>query len=321
MNDTQIQCFLITCSTLNYTRTAEIMNYSPQAVSKIMTSLEGELGVKLFTRSKNDRSLSLSPAGKYYADTLKKTDTEKDHAIGDIRGWYNWISGQFRLGITEWVDSSGKELTDALMSFKAENPKLAFTAVCNDNDSLYNELVQGNLDAVIISSRHARPTKDVGITPLAKENLRLIAPESVCHSSKELDSSCWGATYVERPMCGFSNSEFILVTNKRLKREGLHPNGIQMMPTVMSINAALMVADCITIGDIRFGHQIKVPKIHFYDLCGHNGNSELCCMWSIRNENPNLEIFIKHLQKEFGDYTPEWDSKMPKVSTAIESTY
>jgi DNA-binding transcriptional LysR family regulator len=51
MNDTQINCFLAVCQTLNFSRAAEILFITQPALSYQIRSLEKELGVKLFTRS------------------------------------------------------------------------------------------------------------------------------------------------------------------------------------------------------------------------------------------------------------------------------
>lgn len=47
-----IEVFINTASTLNFSKTAQQMHISQPAVSKIIKSIENELGVRLFTRTK-----------------------------------------------------------------------------------------------------------------------------------------------------------------------------------------------------------------------------------------------------------------------------
>ena len=53
MNTTQLECFLAVAETLNFSKAAEMVNISQPAVSHQISSLEAELGVRLFLRKRS----------------------------------------------------------------------------------------------------------------------------------------------------------------------------------------------------------------------------------------------------------------------------
>ena len=57
MNTVQLECFLAVAEYLNFSRAAESLKITQPAVSHQITSLEDELGARLFIRTSNpDRS-------------------------------------------------------------------------------------------------------------------------------------------------------------------------------------------------------------------------------------------------------------------------
>lgn len=64
MNTTQIECFLAVANSLNFSRAAEQLRLTQPAVSHQISSLEDELGVKLFNRT--SKSVRLTQAGYLY---------------------------------------------------------------------------------------------------------------------------------------------------------------------------------------------------------------------------------------------------------------
>ena len=62
MNTVQLECFLAVAEYLNFSKAADFLKYSTQpAVSHQITSLEDELGTRLFVRT--SKNVSLTEAG------------------------------------------------------------------------------------------------------------------------------------------------------------------------------------------------------------------------------------------------------------------
>lgn len=84
MNIRDIRCFLVSCETRNYTKTADQMFLSQQAVSRIISKLEDEIGEELFYRC--NQTLHLTKTGEAFYETSKQMIFEYDSFIDKIRG-------------------------------------------------------------------------------------------------------------------------------------------------------------------------------------------------------------------------------------------
>lgn len=101
MNDLQIDYFMAVATNLSFTKTSEELFVSQPAISKQISLMEKELGVKLFIR--NNKKTRLTPAGELYyefyrdykknlratmnkAKALQNEDPEVIH-IGFVEGW------------------------------------------------------------------------------------------------------------------------------------------------------------------------------------------------------------------------------------------
>ena len=62
LNETCINCFLTLAQTLNFTKTANLMSFSQQAVSQMISRMENDMGVHLFIRS--NHHVAITPAGR-----------------------------------------------------------------------------------------------------------------------------------------------------------------------------------------------------------------------------------------------------------------
>ena len=62
LNESCINCFLTLAQTLNFTKAANIMSFSQQAVSQMISRMENDIGVHLFVRS--NHHVAITPAGR-----------------------------------------------------------------------------------------------------------------------------------------------------------------------------------------------------------------------------------------------------------------
>lgn len=82
MNTTQLECFLAVAETLNFSKAASMVNISQPAVSHQISSLEAELGVRLFLRT--NKSVQLTKEGLSFigdAETIVRTAAESIHRL------------------------------------------------------------------------------------------------------------------------------------------------------------------------------------------------------------------------------------------------
>lgn len=85
MNTTQLECFLAVAETLNFSKAASLVNISQPAVSHQISSLEAELGVRLFMRT--NKNVQLTKEGLRFlpdAELIVKTAADSVHRLGAI---------------------------------------------------------------------------------------------------------------------------------------------------------------------------------------------------------------------------------------------
>ena len=302
MTDVQVECFLSVCETLNFTATANKMFYTPQGVSKLISTLEDELELTLFERDKQNRPLSITPAGQYCRENLAARRRKFDRIMGEIHGWYQQLSRRFRLGISEWIDPYSHDMAKVLLGFRQKYPELQFEAFFDCNDVLMQRVEAGELDAVIISGGQRLPGNDLDFLPIGRERISLVAPELVCGADwvGGFDPDCWGAPFVQGPVKTWGRLESEQVIRKELSALGISPSSIVMMPNVSSLSAALLLMRCVTVTDIRFGHTRRLPRLRYFPL-EQTDDAELLCMWSLRNENPRVREFVSFARETLGD--------------------
>ena len=139
MNSLQIDYFMAVATNLSFTKTSEELFVSQPAISKQISLLEKELGVKLFVR--NNKKTELTEAGKLYYNLFRdcKSDFMKTHTealklassnervvrIGFLEGWdlYEYLPGiieEFRMncpGVRLVVNCCGvKELSTLILT-------------------------------------------------------------------------------------------------------------------------------------------------------------------------------------------------------------
>jgi DNA-binding transcriptional LysR family regulator len=146
MTDLQIDYFMAVARTSSFVKASERLYVSQPAISRQIASLEAELGVLLFDRSK--RASKLTAAGelfyKFFLDYRNGLAATKYHA----RVVNEKIGGAFRLGYLE-----GWTLPDffpeLLNTLKQDYPGIHICLYAWNLRELVEELEDGNLDLII----------------------------------------------------------------------------------------------------------------------------------------------------------------------------
>lgn len=82
MNSSEVQCFMASAEHLSFTKAAEKLFLTRQAVSKRVLSLEDELDTKLFIR--NSQTLQLTEEGSLYYDFFRNTQLRWDNLQANL---------------------------------------------------------------------------------------------------------------------------------------------------------------------------------------------------------------------------------------------
>lgn len=179
MENKQLITFMVAAETLNFTKTAKMLNFAQSSVTAQIKSLEAELGTPLFERL--GKRLILTEAGRkflLYAEKMIKLNEEAKMAIAQD----GELSGTLIIGAQE--SQCTYRLPGILKKFKDRYPnvKLMFKPAHSD-DLAREQLMNGMLDVAFIMDI-SKPEEALTIKPLIQEDIKLVAAPSHPLASK-----------------------------------------------------------------------------------------------------------------------------------------
>ena len=155
MNTTQLECFMEVANFLNFSRAAERLQITQPAVSHQISTLEDELGVKLFHRT--SKSVRLTPEGniftQYAGEILKLSQLSKARIKAPPQ------SAPPRLIIGCRNPTELRFLTPALDRLRQTQPEVLPVLRMIPFDSLESLLAEGDIH-MMFSFREAASTKN-----------------------------------------------------------------------------------------------------------------------------------------------------------------
>ncbi|WP_347553041.1 LysR family transcriptional regulator (plasmid) [Pseudalkalibacillus hwajinpoensis] len=171
MDMKQLSTFQTASETLNFTKSAKILNYAQSSVTSQIKSLEDELGVSLFERLGN--KLVLTPFGvkfKVYTDSI----ISQYHSVLDEINYDKNMTATLIVGATE--SQCAYKLPTVLTEFKILFPKVKVIVKPMHNlEQIQSDLQTGELDFAFLFGENFEETNSVQISKLSKENLVLVA--------------------------------------------------------------------------------------------------------------------------------------------------
>ena len=210
----EIEIFLSLSETKSLKATADRFGLSVSATSRQIATLEKNLGVSLFDRTR--RPMSLTASGRDLARELLPGMTRATHAIKNLQG-KNALRPELRIGI---VDSLTYSLAPGFLQ-KISHQVGKITCLTGTSDSLLQRLTEDILDIVLISSS-AETVPNLRRLFFMKEPSIVIVPKSFAKSlGQEVtwsNLSLSGLPYIEP----YTNSGSGLLTNNFLKTQGLN---------------------------------------------------------------------------------------------------
>lgn len=144
MNTTQLECFMAVSNYLNFSRAAEQLRITQPAVSHQITTLEDELGVKLFRRT--SKSVRLTQEGfqftQYASEILKLSELSKAR----MKKFRARELTRVVIGCRNTTEL--RVLRPALVRLRQEEPNLLPVLRLIPMDAMKNLLADGDLDMI-----------------------------------------------------------------------------------------------------------------------------------------------------------------------------
>lgn len=190
----KIKAFLLVAKYKNFSLAAKELSYTPSALSHIADSLENELGVKLFNRTR--KGVEITEEGKKLYDyflKIAKAEEELYKASANIR-----VKRETELKIGAFSSLALHILPEILYGFKQKYPQINVEILVDDN--MHHWLKDGLADIILADE----PLGFENFCPLFEEEYVAVVKEDNFKDIYEIDShKLYSNSYI-RP-----NEEFL----------------------------------------------------------------------------------------------------------------
>jgi len=156
MDITQLRYFLVTAETLNYTKAAEQLYMSRQALRQALGVMEEELGTPLFFNDRN--KLSLTVEGEYLQLSARKVVEEFEKMMVDVK-LFSQGQASVKIGLSvSLFPFMMPEIKDILHQFQKKYPQIRVESSMMTNDELIQAVQSGQVDCgALIQMKCRRP--------------------------------------------------------------------------------------------------------------------------------------------------------------------
>ena len=301
MTPLQVDCFLAVLEHGNIAAAAKALFLSQQVVSQHISQLEKELTVRLFSRGRT--SAALTEQGQEFYDFAIRWIGLYNRTIRAIQEDYANLPLHFRIGISDYIDVVGG-ISGGIADFAHEHDATEIRCVQKENQSLIDEVFSGQLDVAMVCGSQIVPRAELGIEPIAKEDLRLYIsgieklPAGLLPDSPELQEIFLSRPHVNTPFGDWSAQGWNEISRRMNSFLGVSPHTFYSMPNFRSVLACIHTIPCTVVSDARFGYLHQEDNIYSIPL---QADSYLSCIFLKTNENPLVQEFIDHLKWYYRD--------------------
>jgi DNA-binding transcriptional LysR family regulator len=177
-----LETFLAVVRSRNITRAAEEVHLAQSTVSDQIQSLEADLGMSLFKRSK--LGLELTPAGHAFQSYAKEILALADEARAAVQATEDRASGLLTIGALETIAAAA--LPRWLSDFRSHHPDIHVRLEVAGSGELLRRLEDGEIDAAFCFAKSDLDDRFAKRT-ISMEPLVLVAPPAKYPASVRVD--------------------------------------------------------------------------------------------------------------------------------------
>lgn len=126
----------------SFSRAAEASFVTQPYLSRLVSEIEQNLGIRLFTREK--KQVTLTRAGEFYLEYCKNLVLMEDNIRSELRNFSENKKGRIRLGMSP--ANGSYILPQALTEFQADFPEIQVLVDDEDDRTMLNKTLEGTLD-------------------------------------------------------------------------------------------------------------------------------------------------------------------------------
>jgi DNA-binding transcriptional LysR family regulator len=148
-----LRYFVAIAEERSFTRAAERLWVAQPGLSTQIRRLEAELGLQLFER--HTRGVDVTPAGALFLERARAALAAADAASATGRDLQAGLIGHVRLGVAS--GARWRLSCDLLQRFSRERPRIELTVLEGYGGTLWRDLRDGRLDALLAPAGHGSP--------------------------------------------------------------------------------------------------------------------------------------------------------------------
>jgi DNA-binding transcriptional LysR family regulator len=296
----QLRCAVMTADTQSFSRAAKALHVKQSSLSRRVQSLEDQLGVQLFERTK--RGTMPTENGKAFLTVARRIVTDMDNLVSTARNVSYGEEGRLAIGFSSSLMTGNLRLT--IGDYISRFPDVQFDGVEGGTEKLFNGLQARIVDAAIIPAN----ITDGGLSKeyLWSERMMIAVPED--HPLAKTDTVLWtdlrSEVFVVQTE-GIGPVVSNLLTTK-LGTHGFRPAIIAQDTSIESILSTVTFGRYITI-TTEASTGVTWPGLTFREISDQGGPARLdfSLYWRQENENPALKRFFKLLQERYPTFSPD----------------
>ncbi|MBQ7173621.1 MAG: LysR family transcriptional regulator [Clostridia bacterium] len=164
------QVFLRIVENGSFTKTAEEFGYTQSAISQMVRSLETELSVTLFTRTKH--GIFLTSDGRAMVPYLRRLCEDYERLLAESSAINRLEGATIRIGA--FASVSANFLPTVIKRFKEEYPAVQFKLLQADYETIQAWIQAGTVDFGFLTTDVAGNLKQI---PLMEDEMVMVLPE------------------------------------------------------------------------------------------------------------------------------------------------
>lgn len=293
LNETCIECFLTLAQTLNFTKTANLMSFSQQAISQMISRLEHDIGLRLFIR--NNHHVTITPAGQEFYELFSRFKEDYLKLCHKTKSHYADIPCSFNAGYQNWIDH-GVEAKIAFEDIRSIAPKLELCTCRRSPGGLTQGLLNKELDLAVMYSRWAPRLNEIRITKLME--LELVILVAADHPLASQDAVFSDFSHEPFIIDQFEN-ETSAAVKRRLKNElGLihfSPREVLTMQDREAVYTSVEISSGVALA-ASVSRAVRSYNVKAYPT---GVKEHLVCAWRWTDGNELLEQYVQCLQNAY----------------------
>ncbi|MFA6508830.1 MAG: LysR family transcriptional regulator [Treponemataceae bacterium] len=260
MDTRQLEYVLAIADEEYVSRAAQKLNVSQPALSQTLSKLESELGVPLFSRSRN--GLKPTDAGELYISGARRIVDIKKETYEKIEGLTNRGKNRLLIGLSP--GRTAKIFSNILPDFKRDFPEVEIQIIEAIDKNLDELMKKGYLDFSILPINHADDQLESEIFVVEEIVLAVNGRHKSAHLAREQAEGKTGRVDIGL----FADDKFVMITpgsrlrivvDSYLKKIGMRP--IVLMETSQNSLTCNMVREGLSVGFIPRAYARLYPEI------------------------------------------------------------